>query len=223
MIHIKRLKLLYCCVLLSFFVVSACQNEAPMSPEYTAAKASYDANPEDPDAIERLMSEELLGRGKPQEILDLYEKNIARTGDRPMSRIYYATALCQKAGESDKPSEQLKYVRLGMGEFDKLRETYPDDGRVLVWQAVTYSHFPRMLGADILAVEAIDLANRMKNAGTWTFAPGELVQLTMAYLNLAKEFKSRQYFEAAEKQAADDGLEDDPELAAMIDSARKDL
>lgn len=193
----------------------------PESDEYKALKEAYRADPGNPDILESLMVSELLERDNTKKAIALYGANADILSGRVMARVYYATALCRMAGESRSPSKQLKYVREGLHEFEALTDAWPDDGRVYLWQAITYSNFPEMLGADQLVTDAIALANRKIDSGEWTFVEAELRQLVYAYANLAQEFKSPAYLDAAREQAARTGLQNDEQAQAAIASASK--
>lgn len=189
--------------------------------EYKKLKVAYQADPENPEILESLMVSELLDRNDTKQAIELYETNKDILSGRVMARVYYATALCRMAGEAKEPSLQLKYVREGMHEFEALTDAWPNDGRVYLWQAITYSNFPEMLGADKLVTDAIDLVNRKIASGEWTFVEAELRQLVYAYANLAQEFKSSAYLDAAREQAARTGLQNDEQAQAAIVSASK--
>ncbi len=217
----QTLTVLLCAVSAILLVtISGCAFK-PESEQYKALKAMYQADPENPDILESLMVIELLDRDNTKEAIALYEANTDILSDRVMARVYYATALCRMAGESKSPSTQLKYVREGMHEFDALTDAWPDDGRVYLWQAITYSNFPEMLGADKLVTDAIGLVNRKIASGEWTFVEEELRQLVYAYANLAQEFKSSAYLDAAREQAVRTGLQNDQQVQAAIASASK--
>ncbi|MCX7655973.1 MAG: hypothetical protein N2Z76_05570 [Treponemataceae bacterium] len=199
-----------------------CQNKRP-SKAYQEAKEWYTKDPNNPQAIEALMMLELLEQDRAQEVIRLYEGHQNILSEQVMARIYYATALCKMAGIQKKPAEQLKYVRKGMHEFDVLVERWPQEGRVLLWMAITYSNFPELLGADTMVVDTIQAINAKITEGSWKFEKEELRQLVYAYTNLAREYKKTVYLEAAKVQAERTGLTNDAAVQQILTSAERSL
>jgi tetratricopeptide (TPR) repeat protein len=220
--HQVRNRKTYFVLLLSFLSIYGCFIKSE-SEQYKQLKRAYEADPKNPEVLQSLILSELLEQNNTKKAVELYETNADVLSNWIMARVYYATALCRMAGESDNPSKQLKYVRQGMHEFELLREKWPDDGRIYIWQAITYSNFPEMLGAAQMVTETIELVNKNIMSNKWSFVTAELRQLVFAYINLAKEYKNVSYLHAAEEQAANTGLMDDEEIKKAIAMAKKGI
>ena len=183
---------------------------------YQKTKALYTREPHNIPVIEKLMMLELLEQDRPQEVIRLYEVHRGILTEQVMAGIYYATALCKMAGIQKKPAEQLAYVRKGMHEFEVLTERWPNEGRVFLWMAITYSNFPELLGADTMVIETIQAITEKIAAGQWQFEKEELRQLVYAYINLAREYTNRAYSEAARTQATITGLGEDEQVQKAL-------
>jgi len=205
------------------FGYSSCQKKAKDSEAYILARTEYEADRQNPSKIQTLMYLQLMEKDRPDLVIDLYDSSQEWLGDSVMAKVLYATALCKKAGISETPTEQLRYVRRGMGEFDKLRRDHPDNGSVLMWQAITYSNFPEILGADQIVDETINRANELHASGAWNFERGELEQLTKAYINLARTFNNRNYLAKAQTQAVKHNLDADPVIADLLSTLAQEL
>ena len=91
---------------------------------------------------------DILDLNNPMAVIQRFEGAKGALDGRVMARIYYATAQCKIAGASKSASEQLRWVRKGIDGFERLLRDYPDVGRVYLWQAITYSNFPSILGVE---------------------------------------------------------------------------
>ncbi|MGP1458748.1 MAG: hypothetical protein ACTTKL_05505 [Treponema sp.] len=191
---------------------SACKTENKKIAELKAAAAD---TPDSPEILESLMMAYLLDTDNTDEPISIYEKHSALHSN-VMANVYYATALCMKAGSSKVPADQLKYVRKGMGTFEDVIARFPEDGRCYVWKAITYSNFPAMLGADGEVLSAINTAESLNAAKSPELAAEELKQLVFAYLNIAEGFENKQYLDAAKTLAQKYGLENDEECSRRI-------
>ncbi|MCX7656078.1 hypothetical protein [Treponema sp. J25] len=195
----------------------------PESEQYKEIKKAYQKDPQNQELLESLLMLELLERDNAAQVIRLYEQNKDLLSGRVMAGVYYATALCKMAGESKTPSLQLKYVRAGMHEFELLTEKWPNEGRVYLWQAITYSNFPVILGADKIVQSIIEMINQKIASQEWIFAVEELKQLVYAYVNLAREYKSLSYLDSARMQAEKTGLNHDTQIQTVITKAAEEI
>jgi len=137
--------------------------------------------------------------GNPKWVVEVYEKNKDSFITNAMARIYYATALCQLAGSAKKEEEQVFWVRKGIMEFEMIIEDFPNEHKVALWRAITYSHFPPVLGATNYVIDDVEHINELRAKGV-KFAPEEIALLTKSYLNIAKVYKSPEFLNMAKKQ-----------------------
>ncbi|MBN2353001.1 MAG: hypothetical protein JXD23_10570 [Spirochaetales bacterium] len=212
-------------LLLPFLLVPifpSCQGESNTRNELkTELLSRLAADPEDAVAMEHLLFVELVDLNLVDSVIGRYEANRKLLQQRPMARIYYATALCREAGNSDSPNEKLRYVRKGIGEFDSLIADFPEEGRAYLWQAITYSNFPEILGVDGIVLEDVKKVNAKAATGTWKFEKEELRLLSLSLINLAREFKNAEYLALAREQVKRDGFEADQGLAEELKNAEK--
>jgi len=188
-----------------------------------AANQKLAADPANPDLLEAALAVSVLEAHRPKDAVELFRKNQEALQTRPLARTYYATALCQMAGDSTVPVEQLTWVRSGLTEFDALLRDFPDNAQAYLYQTITYSNFPDILGVNKLVTDNITKINQALAAKTWQLDPGEIRQLSKSYINLAKIYHKAEYLQAAKNQMARDQLESDPELQTMLASTAGDV
>jgi len=174
-----------------------------------------------PEQIEAQLVKLLLDDNQPQAVIDNFEQSKALLQDRMAARIYYATALCQMAGAAKETADQLRWVRKGLGEFDKLSTDYPEEVRVYLYRAITYSHFPTVLGVNDLVVADIDKVNQGLKTKGWKLGKGELRQLSLSWINLGKIYKKADYLAQAKTQIVQDGLSADQGIQDQLAQAAK--
>lgn len=218
--YIKTLVVLPVFLCIALGVLACKKNKSEL---YKEIQKKYEQEPHNPSIIEEFMMVTLLETEKTQNVISLYESHKELLAEKVMASIYYATALCRFAGETKEANQKLMYVRKGMHEFETLMERWPEEGRVYIWQAITYSNFPTILETDELVVELIQEVNSHIEAGRWIFEQGELQQLVFAYLNLALEYKSKDYIQAAKEQALFLGLQDNTKVVELIQNTEKRL
>ena len=181
-------------------VVSCGVEEKKVSPELKGLMVKIEKGEASLSEIERAMflnvSEE---GGNPKWVVEVYEKNKDSFVTNAMARIYYATALCQLAGSAKKEEEQVFWVRKGIMEFEMIIEDFPNEHRAVLWRAITYSHFPPVLGATNYVIDDVEHINELRAKGV-KFAPEEIALLTKSYLNIAKIYKSPEFLNMAKKQ-----------------------
>ncbi len=194
----KRLAFLVLGFLILF---SSCGvEEKKVSPELKTLVQKIEKGEASISEIEKAMFLQVSEEGgDPKWVVDTYEKNKDIFITNAMARIYYATALCQLAGNAKKEEEQVFWVRKGIMEFEMLIEDFPNEHRVALWRAITYSHFPKILGATNYVVDDVEHINELRKRGI-RFAPEEVALLTKAYLNVAKIYRSVEFLNMAKKQ-----------------------
>lgn len=147
---------------------------------------------------------------RPEEAVRVYEEN-SDLKNSVMANIYYATSLSLMADRSKKVTDQIKYVRASMNEFDSLSERYPDNARVFMWMAITYSNYPEVLGANSLCTDAINRALEIYRKDNTSLVRDELKQLVLAYFNIASTYKNKTYFEDGKNLMNEFNFTDDKE------------
>jgi len=200
-LNFKKFNLLNLIILgLVVLVVSCGVEEKKVSPELKGLMVKIEKGEASLSEIERAMflnvSEE---GGNPKWVVEVYEKNKDSFITNAMARIYYATALCQLAGSAKKEEEQVFWVRKGIMEFEMIIEDFPNEHRAVLWRAITYSHFPPVLGATNYVIDDVEHINDLRAKGV-KFAPEEIALLTKSYLNIAKIYKSPEFLNMAKKQ-----------------------
>ena len=178
------------------------------------------SDPDNNDLKEKLMFEYVMTDGFADKVVSMYEENTSLQG-RVMCDIYYATALCKMADKAKETTDQMKYVRKGTVAFDQIIEKNPENSRVYMWQAITYSYFPSLLGADELVIEAAEKAEKYHRAGS-VLDDEELKYLVLAYCNIAKEYENSSYLKTAEEKYETFKLADE-ECRKVIDELHKKL
>lgn len=212
--------LLLALLIIPAFMSSCARQPSSAQRQKAALESELAKHPGDVKLLEKLMFVELVGLNENQKVVDQFEKHKAVLKDSELAGIYHATATCRLAGEAKSPVDKLRLVRQGMTEFEALQNRYPGSGLVYLWQAITYSNFPSILGADSIVVSDIALINKKRKSGTWTFVPAEVRLISESLLNLARIYKSPKYLKEAEAQIAADGLANDAGLKSSLARAR---
>lgn len=185
-------------LLLVFFISLTILGCSKTSKSIKELENKVNQNPNDMELNEKLMQAYLLEVEDIDKVIAIYEAN-EKFKDNVMMRIFYSTALCMKAGNSKKPAEQLKYVRKGMHAFDETISAFPEDARCYMWQAITYSNFPAMLGADEFVAAAINKAEVLHKNSSPELVDLELKELFNAACNLYINFKNEDYLKLSER------------------------
>ena len=209
------------CLILALSGCSAQPSAGDLKAAAAAQKLATD--PTNPDLLEAALGVSVLESNRPKDAVELFRKNQTALQSRPLARTYYATALCQLAGATTVPVEQMTWVRSGLAEFDALLRDFPDNPQAYLYQTITYSNFPDILGVNKLVTDNIAKINQALSAKTWQLDPGEIRQLSLSYINLAKIYHKAEYLQAAKTQMALDHLEQDKDLQAKLASGAGDV
>ena len=156
--------------------------------------------------------------------IELFGKHEDLLSGDVMARIYLAVAQSKMAGEAKKIEDQLSWLRKGMSSFETLREEFPEDEAVFIYQASTYASFPAVVGAkeevlDILA----DTLDRYRS-GAWSLNPGIADQLAWVFVTLRGIYPDKEsqaeIDEAESSFSADLPIYDDARLRKAAEADR---
>jgi hypothetical protein len=172
---------------------------------------------DDSARIERLraiLGIEVMGLGDLSSALDRYGKNEGLLSRDPMSRVYVAVAQSMVAGREKKIENKLKWLMRGMGSFETLREEFPDDPMVYLYQASTYANFPPEVGAK---AEVLGILSEMRGryaSGEWKPNGGISGQLEYLFAALERNYPDPASREEIRAERADFAAAD-PVFAAL--------
>jgi hypothetical protein len=183
----------------------------------TELEKALAASSDDALRIERLR--EIIGiqamdSGDLDAAIDRYGKNESLLAHDAMSRIYVAVAQSMKAGREKKIENKLKWLRVGMNSFETLREEFPDDPMVGLYQASTYANFPPEVGAKL---EVLDIISELRlRYASKEWMPSEDIAGQMEYIYSALE---RNFGDRASRQeikaSRDEFASADPVFAVL--------
>ncbi len=155
---------------------------------------------------------EVMQSGELESAIKRFEKNSDMLSGDLMSRIYIAVAESMMAGKVKKIEDKLSWLMKGMRRFDDLREEFPDDENVLLYQASTYANFPAEVGSRDEVLDILGAMAERYAAGRWRMSEGVAAQLAYVYRTLGSIYaddesaasirESREAFAAAVPQAA---------------------
>jgi len=180
--------------------------------ETTVAKAQDDASRA--KALRGILDIEVMDIGELKPALDLYAKNEALLSGDCASRVYVAVAQSMVAGREKKIENKLKWLRVGMNSFEALREEFPDDRLVYLYQASTYANFPREVGAKDEVLSILDDIRGRYERKAWAVEEGDVGNIDYIYATLERTYSdtsSKDELGASRKRFAALG----PEFAAL--------
>lgn len=163
--------------------VAAARSEAAAL-EKELASASVDA--ERVERLRAILGIEVMRSGDLEPALKRYAKYESILKADAMSRIYSAVAQSMMAGRAKKIEDKLAWLRKGMTGFDELREEFPDDAMVPLYQASTYANFPREVGARDEVLDILDGMRDRYAKGDWRLGEAEARQVGYVYAILGR-------------------------------------
>jgi hypothetical protein len=138
--------------------------------------------------LRSIMAIEVMRTGELDSAMGRFAKDRALLEADAMSRIYLAVAQSMKAGQVKKIEDKLAWLRRGMSGFDELREEYPDDIMVPLYQASTYANFPREVGARDEVLDILDGMRSRCAKGDWELGEGAAGQVAYVYATLGRAY-----------------------------------
>ncbi len=181
-------------------LADARQRVAALESRIAAAKSDE----ETVEALRSILAVQAMELDENAAAIDRFQKNEALLADDRMARIYLAVAQSKMAGEAKKIEDKLSWLRKGMASFEALREEWPDDELVFLYQASTYASFPSEVGAK---AEVLDLLAEIRDryaSGAWTVSRGAVSQLAWVFVALRKNYPDED--SRAEIDAVEDGF-----------------
>lgn len=155
--------------------------------------------PADASKAERLrdiIGIETMSLGELVSAIERYEDNEALLSKDVLARCYVAVAQSMRAGQEKKIENKLKWLRYGMNSFESLREEFPDDQTVYLYQASTYANFPPEVGARDEVLDILSLMRDRYASGAWSLSEAYADQLGYIYGSLAANYKDADSIDA---------------------------
>lgn len=179
----------------------------------TAAAAAKDDSAK-VGALREILRIEVMGLGDLKPALDRFSANQGLLSADCASRVYQAVAQSMVAGQEKKIESKLKWLRIGMNSFEALREEFPDEPLVYLYQASTYANFPREVGAKDEVLSIMDEIRGRFEKKAWQVDDGVLGNLEYVYATLGRAYPdpaSKGDIQASRRRFAAIG----PEFAAL--------
>ena len=140
------------------------------------------------EALRAILAIQVMELDENAAAIDRFGKHEDTLADDLMARIYLAVAQSKMAGESKKIEDQLSWLRKGMSSFESLREDFPDDENVYVYQASTYASFPAVVGAKAEVLDILTDTLDRYSSGAWSLNPGIADQLAWIFATLRSNY-----------------------------------
>jgi hypothetical protein len=140
------------------------------------------------ECLRSIMAIEAMRTGELDSAMGRFAKDRVLLERDAMSRIYLAVAQSMKAGQAKKIEDKLAWLRRGMSGFDQLREDFPDDMMVPLYQASTYANFPREVGARDEVLDILDGMRSRCAKGEWELDDGAAGQVAYVYATLGRAY-----------------------------------
>jgi hypothetical protein len=172
------------------------------------------------DLLREILRIEVMGLGDLAPAIKRYAENEGLLSRDPMSRVFIAVAQSMTAGREKKIENKLKWLMRGMGSFEALREEFPDEAMVYLYQASTYANFPPEVGAK---AEVLDILAEMRGrfaSGDWDPSGGFSGQLEYVFAALERNYPDASSLEEIRAGRAEFAAAD-PEFAALAAEAGK--
>jgi hypothetical protein len=166
------------------------------------------------EGLREIIGIQAMESGDLDAALERYEKNESLLAHDAMSRIYVAVAQSMKAGREKKIENKLKWLRVGMNSFETLREEFPDDPMVGLYQASTYANFPPEVGAKLEVLDIISELRLRYASKEWTPSEGIAGQMEYIYSALERNFSDQASREEI-KASRDEFASADPIFAVL--------
>jgi hypothetical protein len=143
------------------------------------------------ETLREIIGIQSMDSGDLDAALERYGKNESLLAHDAMSRIYVAVAQSMKAGREKKIENKLKWLRVGMNSFETLRDEFPDDPMVGLYQASTYANFPPEVGAKLEVLDIISELRLRYASGEWTPSEDIAGQMEYIYSALERNFRDK--------------------------------
>ncbi len=136
------------------------------------------------EKLRALIELDAMKLGDPDSALALYEEHEELLSQDMESRVLVATAQAMKAGIEKKIEDKLKWLMRGMATFEELREEFPDELSVILYQASTYANFPPEVGAAEEVLSLLSIIRERCASGFWPMDEGIASQISYTYAAL---------------------------------------
>lgn len=102
--------------------------------------------------------------------------------------LYIAVAECKMAGIEKKVMDKMKWIRQGTERFDRIQRQWRENEDVYLYQAVTYSNFPSILGMGDDVLEKLSHIAEMYRSGAWQPDETDASLIWTSFSNLEKHY-----------------------------------
>jgi hypothetical protein len=168
--------------------------------------------------LRSIMEIEVMRTGELDSALGRFARDRALLQRDAMARIYLAVAQSMKADRVKKIEDKLAWLRRGMSGFDELREEFPDDMMVPLYQASTYANFPREVGARDEVLDILDGMRSRCAKGEWELGEGSAGQVAYVFAALGRAYPDAESSAAIEAESSA-FARDVPALARELEAA----
>jgi hypothetical protein len=136
------------------------------------------------EALRAILAIQVMELDENAAAIDRFRKHEDLLAGDVMARIYLAVAQSKMAGAAKKIEDKLRWLRAGMSSFESLREEFPDDENVFIYQASTYASFPPEVGAKAEVLDILSGILDRYRSGAWELHPVLADQLAWVFVTL---------------------------------------